>query len=482
MAEASGVAEVEVDGDGRGKRKHQKRRSVMDDLIIFSLPQGRRGKKSTSGDSRLAAKATETEIEIKPVSTDQVLVQQMEVWGEEKKEEPCRRMIVQAVWAAPGQKMAQGGKRRVFPKLTGAAQGEKLTTKVGTQVTAPQKTTSEGKSGGYLTTAMVWERLVQEGADQKDLAELMEMWDSRPGPWRTETPPTAATKRRLGMLWAISEERRWEVFQDLATKWTAGTAAQYWTMFLATAPIFQRKVSDLSRRIAKNLKEVDRVTVRKWPAAIDPVTARGILKELEGATALCFATTFAFGARFSDVVQLTPDAVQVVEGTGPARFVAVTFSKGKVTKRIGPWTLHLPIESKLAGDLLRQKEMAMKEKWQSLFGDRKERTANLRQVLAPRNLTQRAIRRGALQSVAEVGGVRDVIHLSQHVSEKQAKAYLNWGAQDMQAAHHTAELIDKASLDLYGRQDVSKSGMKPGSREAPYRCTPKTSRGLSISN
>lgn len=180
------------------------------------------------------------------------------------------------------------------------------------------------------------------------------------------------------------------------------------------------------------------------------MTAEEALKELEqqtsDQTALCFAATYQFGARFSDV-----DTDAVREVTDPftrEKFVCITFHEGKVAKRIGQWSLHVRMEDALAIRLLKAKQMAMKKGWKRLFGDHDSRTRELRQFLKPRGMDQRAVRRGALQSVAAIGGVEDVIALSQHRSVAQAKEYLNWGAQDMAAARRVANIASKASLNL----------------------------------
>lgn len=120
--------------------------------------------------------------------------------------------------------------------------------------------------------------------------------------------------------------------------------------------------------------------------------------------------------------------------------LAVTFTKGKTTRRRDPYTLHLPALSTLATDLSSLQHVpgnAAGEDYELLFGDVGSAISAMKEALMQCSpcLSLLSIRRGGLQYLAQQGmSIPCLMHHSRHATEGMLMRYLEWGKWALDSA------------------------------------------------
>lgn len=312
-----------------------------------------------------------------------------------------------------------------------------------------QQEMSLGESGRkYVTLRDVWQALLPH-TTQTILEEILQTWDARGSAWRNESQTTQATKRRLVLFWAVSDEARADIFNDIAQiarpPWTAATMAQYWQQFLATAAPMKVTISATAKQTRKNLQRTALLHPAEFPKAISPEEVRciwqNLLEECCEETALCLQTTWSLAGRFADVSRLLASQVRLV-----STYVALTFTEGKVVSRIGPWSLHLPLKSEIGEKVFAKAVEARNAGRKYVFGDVEERRKELRKAAISVHpaCNQHAIRRGAVQEMSRMGHRLSTIQMfTRHRSLEMTQHYLNKGAADMVQAKEVADIAEE---------------------------------------
>lgn len=244
------------------------------------------------------------------------------------------------------------------------------------------------------------------------------------------------TQKRVIGFWAVKVQDRHWAFKAAAKefRWTAPTQESYWACSLKCASTLGIQILPEDRAFAVLLRRQALAAPVCYPHGITPSEVADLLTHLTDATAqTCLATTYALGARFSDVSRLTAEDVLPLTESG---LLGLAFRFGKVANRIGTFVVHLPLEAQVATAIML---LAKAVKSGPLF-DQSKVTSALRASLAPKGWHQAQLRRGALQSMAAAGAsTADLLHLSRHRSVRMLDHYLAKGLFRVETARAVAK-------------------------------------------
>lgn len=256
--------------------------------------------------------------------------------------------------------------------------------------------------------------------------EVARAWEDRHDIFRRASSVShQSTQRRVILMFGVHSVReRLTLFAEWQKRfpWSAATAASYWeAAWSAGKTIDLPPPTFLEVTFGKLLRREAQKEFLRHPTGVTPAEASEIvaaLKKSAPTTAAAMQLTYGLAQRFADVMLLRAEEIRLI---GP--WVAITFLEGKVTARIGPWTMHIPRESKMAEALL---ALAHNAKTGRIF-PHDQCTRELRSELRPRGFKQTCLRRGAVQAMAATALDQDVIDVTQHKSRRTFNIYTQRG-------------------------------------------------------
>lgn len=257
------------------------------------------------------------------------------------------------------------------------------------------------------------------------------------------------TQARFLPLSLVPKRKRYQAMKKLQqlNGWKGSTTATYWDAFLAAQKVLGEPRTAEDTMATKLFKRQSRLEKVEFP---EPATRDEIWMAAEMAPQplkLAMKLSWLLAQRVGDILQLRADDIDEW-----GLYVTVTFHRGKVVPIIQPYTLHLHQTNPVAMELLKVARAG--HRTQFLFtgqnsetqrraaGDRVKR---LLQAVNPR-LELRSIRRGALQCLATVLPLAEVLHFSKHASTQMLERYLGWGKVSGMIAHTTAIAADRILL------------------------------------
>ena len=238
------------------------------------------------------------------------------------------------------------------------------------------------------------------------------------------------TQMRLLFLFDYAPEDRWTQFKKVAEQrgLAASTTAAYWIAFQTLRKIMGEAERPEDGKISRFLEARAAASPASHPLPMTTAHARRLMQRMDEPIVTAILLAFVMGQRISDVMQLAGEDL-----TTNGKNLVITFRRGKVIPKIGPFTLALALDTAVARQMV---EMA-KGRPGFLFtpanseAERLEMQSRVRQTLVDLDarLEARSIRRGGLQAMATRGeSMESMLRVSKHASEKMLMRYLDWGA------------------------------------------------------
>jgi hypothetical protein len=298
---------------------------------------------------------------------------------------------------------------------------------------------------------------------------LLKAWNDRPLGYKMTTAAYQATQARMLPFLLIPAAQRSAVFLGAAAgviQW--GTTATYWTAMGTAEQAVRTAAESNSTNQTKPwlIGASDRAKISTYLEAMSlteiPIRvscdARDIeiwCKDLPRHLANMIRICFIIGQRVSDFLLLQPHCVAIVNAASGQQFVAITFFEGKVVAKIGPFTIHMPVENILATSLLAAVETAKAKRWHHLFVPPDSTREEQRAILsATMERDVRCIRRGGLQRMALLGhSMEDILLFSKHSSAEMLMRYLEHGRCLISQAIRTAQVIENSSVGWPSAED-----------------------------
>jgi hypothetical protein len=142
--------------------------------------------------------------------------------------------------------------------------------------------------------------------------------------------------------------------------------------------------------------------------------------------------------RLGDILKLAKtDVSQVGDNSSRTAYVCLTFRRGKVLKKIKPYTIHIPKDHDLGKRLL-----ALLTKKSALLFTEADIHKSIRAALVSvdNNLSVLSIRRGAIQNLSQKGlSTASTLALTQHKNLPMLHHYLANGSLDFHCARERLE-------------------------------------------
>jgi hypothetical protein len=226
--------------------------------------------------------------------------------------------------------------------------------------------------------------------------------------------------------------------------WSATTTMTAWRSLLTAATAVGLTVDDNHRLATKMLARKVHVEIQRQPRCLTAAEA-AVLAKLKGASETILVPlllAWSLAQRPSDIVRLAAADVRVEQ-----EFVCLTVRRGKVTHSIGPFSVHLSLDSSIAKRLLQY--IKMRSGAEFLFTNRdteQERRHWAEQALKTLRrvhpeLEQRSVRRGALREMSAQGATEEeLLRLTQHTTIRRLNTYLGEGRLNFQQARKTSAL------------------------------------------
>lgn len=288
-------------------------------------------------------------------------------------------------------------------------------------------------------------------AQRSRFKELVAAWDARSATRKAlVSRQYQDLQRRFLYLSVLDAPEFIQQFDLEKTKrsWSGATAALYFVAALEARETIGMIVEEELRLKAKLLtyEEKEEDGVRPTLAAT-PQQIQQAATFLQPQHAAALLVSFELGQRLGDCLNLFADKVQTfLDPQTRVDFVALTFVKGKTTRRRDPYTLHMPLHTQagqavhsLVTSTLQTKQSASKTKSPTklLFGPKQAALLAIRQALKQvhNDLSILSVRRGGLQRMA-LGGcsVACLMHHSRHADETMLNRYLQWGLYNLEMA------------------------------------------------
>lgn len=278
-----------------------------------------------------------------------------------------------------------------------------------------------------------------------DLRALEIQWETRNHGWTLSTAGYQACQRRLLVFVALHQSCRSKIFLQAVQQAVSGgflkysSAATYWVAIqTATKALGLEKLSDAAKiQTWLEAKAAVEPIVRKT-CTMEQVQAWGV--ELPFHLMALIIITFAFGQRFSDMIQCALRSVVEIE-----YYLALTIYDGKVIPVIGPYTMHVLTNSWIGNLLMQAVTTAAQLGWTHIFipptSTKAVETAKVSLVLASVGL--RALRRGGLQAMALAKApLEEILLFSKHGGVPMLNKYLLNGIVVLHNAEKTANVIE----------------------------------------
>jgi hypothetical protein len=271
-------------------------------------------------------------------------------------------------------------------------------------------------------------------------------WEERESAFRRTTEQYQTTQRRFLPFFLIRRDVRFEAYHQyaMAADWKWSTRATYWAAILAMMEAMGELGSASDKR---NLKWLEVMADRDIPTTAPPLTPQHVTQILHlpfSAAQVGILVAWFLGQRLADVEQLERRWIQLKQNMGTGDFfISLTFVRGKVIDRIGPYTLFINARHHVALLLMR------------LFHDlpcgadmlfppsfRIDCAVLLKSIQF--DLESRSCRRGGLQLMALLGMSTSHIRMfSKHTSDKMLLKYLSMGQVLMFNAQTSDEVMTR---------------------------------------
>ena len=280
-------------------------------------------------------------------------------------------------------------------------------------------------------------RYTTQGAPKwKREALLQQEWDSRPLACRLTTAHYQGTQRRLVPLLAVEPTRRLEAFLAKTQHVGCATRASYWVALASAAKLLDKPTAQAQQQVTRWLQGQARTHPGRVPVPVTINHIAQILAYLKATPpsgwkpeAVVSVIAFVVAQRAGDVSQIRKEAVEFLRYA-----TAITIFEGKVTAKIGPFTVFVaPTTS--ASSILRTWLGVTPFKQYIFMKDNRIQTRTRFVESVKKFLRQfdpaleaRSLRRGGLQQHAMNGcSVETLLAFSQHSGEPMLRKYLDFG-------------------------------------------------------
>jgi hypothetical protein len=265
---------------------------------------------------------------------------------------------------------------------------------------------------------------------------LAQLWAERaPATKERVSPKWDSDKQRYLFLACFSQQDREALVQELMDQvpWTYKSAEKYVSAFIAALKDLDLPVTNAHRAHLQYLhfqaleEDSKHPTVPAEPDEIE----RAIQALLGGGhteESVALELAYVIGQRQGDVLNLRTASLSIVQ-----KYVAIQFRVGKCTRRVQPFCLHVPTESRVGRRLLELQTARVTSREDFLFRSHQDKLQVLTTIKAALknvnvNLTILSVRRGGLQAMALAQlPMWVLLHHSRHTTEKNLMRYLNWG-------------------------------------------------------
>ena len=273
---------------------------------------------------------------------------------------------------------------------------------------------------------------------------VQQIWAARASIWKQSPTSTVQAQRRWLFLLDLPREDRYEAFLQATAEVSQATKASYWASYLSLLKILDVPTTSAEKQAAKRLEQAAHSAP---PTAPVPPLQEAQLERLLARDASHLATmiglAFRGGQRMADVIQLKKEDILLL----PHRAL-ITFRRGKVVPRIGPFTISLPtnLGHGKCAVVARVQEMLKTTAPGFILthGNTEVERAQVSSEVTRRlkaidpNLEARSIRRGGLSRLAAAGASETALLLySRHASTSMLYRYLNAG--QLMVAHHAIQ-------------------------------------------
>ena len=265
----------------------------------------------------------------------------------------------------------------------------------------------------------------------------LQKWEERHPVWRTSTTGYQSTQRRVMKMIGWSADPVNE-FQKCTVDLAHSTRASYWVAWMAAKKSTGALLSPEEKRYAVNLEKLSKTHLRSTTVGVTPNHINSLLKSAtEWRTSLAVLCAFCTAHRISDIIQLHAENLKIME---EQQLVAITFTRGKVVSRIGPYTTFLGMQTMVAQTMihllsLRRNKYLFTEK--NSVTEREAMGAKVRNALraADPRLTQLSIRHGACVEMGLRQVPQETIRsFTQHKSLAMLHRYMEHGRWNMSMA------------------------------------------------
>jgi integrase len=307
-----------------------------------------------------------------------------------------------------------------------ATQATQATQSPTTTTTSTAASTANANS--FLTPLVENINALKDGQYQSALKRVTELFDTRIEGHKLSTIGYQTTQRRLLPLLALPKGLWSTVFLATVRETESfATGESYWTALSTVARALGIGPAEDHAKVARYLHAQCQARQPISKPHVLPSEIRA-LPSLSPALFLAARTAYALGQRISDTLLLQKDCVRII---GPT--LALTFREGKVIPKIGPYTLHLPLNHDLSRPLLQLK--GSRDDYPFLFLDRgitqAMASATIGKALASLRpgLDARSLRRGGLMAMARAGWPdEEICFMSKHATVAMLNKYLCAGA------------------------------------------------------
>lgn len=262
---------------------------------------------------------------------------------------------------------------------------------------------------------------------------FIEVWESRPVGFCLTTSAYQQTQKRMLMFMGVGEKARSAKFMEATARLRWSTRATYWVALRSAEKVLVAMHAPGAVAApdgAKMQKHLEAKAETEVPLRVACTKAQLLqwVTELPPLLAGAAYVTFFAGQRLCDVMRLTRRSI-----TLQTCYVAITFYAGKVVGIIGPFTIHVHQETRLAR-ILMERCAALVEMDAPLFHSQllsyDEERAIVSATMKESNasLDVRSLRRGGLQLMATAGMSLAAIRVfSKHASDAMLLKYLDHG-------------------------------------------------------
>ena len=294
--------------------------------------------------------------------------------------------------------------------------------------------------------------------------KISEDWEARHEVFRSLTQGHQHQQTTYVLLWGLPPEKRISVFKLLQAwaRWDPGSAETTWALFISTGKALKLSPSPEDHQFLQNLRSQHKAAPVKVPIILTPEETEDIIQQLvelgEVGPAIALSTAYSTIQRLSDLARVrTADVHQIGE------FIAIQITEGKVTKRIGAFTIHVLRDSTIGAAIWSWTLKRRKEHQDYLFDV--QETKDAVKACLPKGKSILAIRKGAAWTAAVNGrSIPQLQECMRHKSETTTEIYLGKGIANLVRAQSIAETTQAIGLNP--------SSLSYGASNTTYTSTP----------